>query len=70
MIIAEVFFKLSLILSFIYVGNLYMQQGAGTHNRKIESCMLYPLSQPGAPIVEVFLTSLNQFAGLIDQLIL
>jgi len=40
------FFFLFLFLKSI----LYTQCGAQTYNPKIKSCMLYGLSQPGAPL--------------------
>ena len=34
---------------FIYLNNLYTHHGAQTHDPVIKSCMLFLLSQPGAP---------------------
>ena len=42
--------RLSSSSSFL-LNNLCAQRGAETHDPKIESCMPYRLSQPGAPLL-------------------
>ena len=44
-----VFFFCLFFFKFIYLSNLYTQHGAQTHNLEIKSCMLFQLTQPGAP---------------------
>ena len=50
---------LSLFLIFIYLSNFYTQRGARTDDPEIESCMLFWLSQPGAPVF-LFITTFYQ----------
>ena len=64
--------SLSLSLSFsflkvLFVSNLYPQCGAQTYNSEIKRCMLYWLSQPGAPLLTVFLT---KFLNLLPCLLI
>ena len=48
-----IFFKRSK-KNFFFNNNLYTQHGARTHNPEIKSCMLFHLSQPGAPGISTF----------------
>ena len=43
-------FFLKFIYSCIYLSNCYTQRGAWTHNLEITGCVLFQLSQPGAPL--------------------
>ena len=41
--------SLSLFFKILFLSNLYTQHGARTHNPKVQSRVLYWVSQPGAP---------------------
>lgn len=44
--------KFGFCISFkiLFLNNLWVQGGAGTHNSEVRGYMLHPLSQAGAPV--------------------
>lgn len=46
----------SFFLKILFLRNCYIWRGAKNYNLNIQSCMLYGLSQPGAPKMSTFLS--------------
>lgn len=67
MFINSVLFLYFCILSILFLSNLYSQHGAWTHNPDIKSCTLHQLSQPGAPINDIWSTKKNLLVHLTEN---